>query len=241
MAFLTWNPPNEKLQTLFNELDQKHPEIRITTTLGSSVHFLGAYIENKRGGHFYTRVYREPTLQPYVLPYVIGHPRLLYRQWFRWALIRAVRYCTVVEDFDEERLYIELTLLANGYSLDFVKSGTTKFFKRYSTVATLEPNHLDGRAYESLRIRLIERIQQEKQHRQQQKLLESNKKLIHLHYLYEWGPRCQFNETFHKLWSGSFKNDPIFAKADLKLMLNTKHCYSSNALLAQQAPHRTTT
>jgi hypothetical protein len=46
---MTWAPPIEKLKPLLNELDQKHPDIRITTTSGLNVHFLNAYIENQKG------------------------------------------------------------------------------------------------------------------------------------------------------------------------------------------------
>ncbi|CAF4337030.1 unnamed protein product, partial [Rotaria magnacalcarata] len=35
--------------------------------------------------------------------------------WLRSSLIRAVRYCTTIEDFNQERIYLEMTYLANGY------------------------------------------------------------------------------------------------------------------------------
>jgi hypothetical protein len=237
MAILTWNAPVTKLRSLLDELDQKHSDIRITTTIGFSVHFLGAYIENRRR-HLVTHVHHEPTVQPYVLPYVIGHPRLIYRQWFQWALTRAVLYCTSAEDFDAERIYIELTLLANGHSLDFVKSGIQKFFAK-SFAVTLESGP-DHHVYRSLRLRMIRSIEDEKKEHKQQQLLESNNRLIHLHYLYDWGPRCLFNEQFKKLWYASLKDDPEFKKHKLEMDISTIHCYSSNALLAQQAPPRRT-
>ncbi|CAF1245909.1 unnamed protein product, partial [Didymodactylos carnosus] len=127
IAFLTWNAQIEKLEKLFNELDQQYPDIRITTSIGLNVHFLGAYIENQGEGHLYTHVHHEPTIPAYVLLYVIGHPRLIYRQWFQWALIRAVCYCSSTKNFDQERFYIELTFLANGYSLNFVNLALNNF------------------------------------------------------------------------------------------------------------------
>ena len=79
MTFLTWNHKPEKLQDALNELNQKHPDIRIDTTVGSTAIFLGAYVENHYG-KLYTRVHHDSNVPSFVLPYVIGHPRLLYRQ-----------------------------------------------------------------------------------------------------------------------------------------------------------------
>ncbi len=126
MIIMTWNPPIEKLQPLFHELNQKDSNIRIITTIGYSVDFLGIHIENRKG-RLYTRVYHDQSLPRFVLPYVINHPRLFYRKWYRWALNRAICYSTSINDFDRERLYIELTLLTHGYSLDFIKLIFTNF------------------------------------------------------------------------------------------------------------------
>jgi hypothetical protein len=232
-AILTWTSPIERLQPLFDELDQKHPDMQITTTVGLSAHFLGAYIENKHG-RLYTRVYHDPTAQPHVLPYVIGHPRLIYRKWFQWALIRAVRYCTSLVDFDEERLNIELTFLANGYSLAFVKSMIKHFFAKFFAV-TLEFS-LDCRAYESLRARLIRSIEHEKTEHKRQRSLELKHQITHFSYLYDWGARYQFNEQFKKLWYDSFRNEQIAEKLNIEIDSNAIHCYSLNALLAHQEP-----
>ena len=225
---MTWQPPIEKLQPLLDELNQKHADIQIITTIGKNVHFLNAYIENKKG-ELYSRVYHKPTSQPFVLPYVIDHPRLFYRKWMQWALTRAVRYCTAIEDFNQERLSIELTLLANGYSFDFIKMGITKFFTKSSMSNFL--NRFNDSAYKSLRKQLFTSLEIEKQHRKQQQIWKSNNQIIHLHYLYDWGPRCQFNTRFKTLWSDLIKNDSNLNKIDLKLKLSCIHCYTLNTLL----------
>ncbi|CAF1388486.1 unnamed protein product, partial [Rotaria magnacalcarata] len=36
--------------------------------------------------------------------------------------------------------------------------------------------------------------------------IDDNGHLIRLNYLYEQGPRCQFNQEFYQLWSSYFKN-----------------------------------
>jgi hypothetical protein len=64
--------------------------------------------------------------------------------------------------------------------------------------------------------------------------LDDNDHFIRLHYLYEFGARCQFNEEFRKIWIKHFATNPILCKEKTAISLSTKHIYSLNALLAQQ-------
>jgi hypothetical protein len=173
-------------------------------------------------------------VKSFVLAYVIGHLRLIYRQWFRWALMRAVHYCTSVEDFDQERLNLELTFLVNWYSLDYVTTVIDQFFNEFRT--TIYPGNLHQTSYEKLRHRLLQKIDREKQARQQQLQLTCNQKMVHLYYLYDWGPRHTFNQNFDPLRWEYFEKDSTFAATGVEIKLRTKHCYSLNALLAPQAP-----
>lgn len=204
----------------------------MANSVGYSVDFLGVLIENRRGT-LYTRVHHDPAVTPFVLPYVIGHPRLFYRQWFQWALRRAVRFSMEMHDFDDERRYIEFTLLANGYSLEFVNAGLTTFFAQYFAVSL--QTYLERPVYEALRRRLLTSVTLERQYRNQQQHWRLNNQWIHLHYLYDWGPRWQFNRKFKQLWSDLIRQDPAFVDIDLKLKLSSVHCHSLNALLTQEA------
>ena len=103
MGFRTWNGPVDKLQMFFSELNRQHPDIQLISSIDSSVHFLDAHIENRKGS-LYTRVHHDLCEQRFLLPYAVGHPRVLHRQWFRFALVRAGQYCSVFEDFEDERL-----------------------------------------------------------------------------------------------------------------------------------------
>lgn len=77
-ALLTWDGPIDKLDALFTELDQQHPDIHIATAIGYNVYFLNTLIKNEKG-QLVTRVYHDSKMQRHVLPYVVGHPRLMYR------------------------------------------------------------------------------------------------------------------------------------------------------------------
>ena len=209
---------------------KKHPDVHLQTFIGSSVHFLNAYVAN-RNGQLYSRVYHDPTSQGYTLPYVVGHCKLNHSDWLRSALVRAVSYCSSVEDFQQERIYLELTCLVNGYSLLFVESRIQHFFKYFN--ADNMRYYLDQAMFDKFRRRLFDFIDIQHELSDKNQKLDDNGNLIRLHYLYEFGPRCQFNQQFHHLWFKYFGNHPILSKEKSKIVLTTKHLHSLNALLAQ--------
>ncbi|CAF3371216.1 unnamed protein product [Rotaria sp. Silwood2] len=180
----------------------------MTTFIGSDVHFLHAFIENQKG-RLYTSVYHDSISQPFLLPYTHSHPRLFHPQWFRAALIRAGQYCSSFEDFEEERLYLELTFLANGYSLDFVEYQLRQFFLRFNSKSH-EPMNLNRFTYLSIRHELFRCIDQQRHNPEEEQELHKNYQLIQLHYLFDWGSRCQFNQKFYKLCSEILEQDLHF-------------------------------
>ncbi|CAF1220272.1 unnamed protein product [Rotaria sordida] len=231
-GFLTWNGPIHHLQTLFNELERElDSNLQMITFISSDVHFLHAAIENQKGS-LRTHAYHDLTIQPFLLPYEHSHPRLFHRQWFRAALIRTDQYCSSFEDFEDERLYIELTFLANGYSLDFIKYHIKRFLTRFNPNEQ-KPMNLNRYTYLSFRNELFRCIDQQKRDLLEEQQLQKNHQLIQLYYLFDWGSRCQFNQKFYQYWSTIIEQDPELKKYRLKIKLNTKHCYSSNTLLAR--------
>jgi len=230
-GFLIWNSSIDQLQILLDDLQQLlESNIRMTSYIAMKVHFLDAYVENSKT-ILYTRVYRDQIRQRFLIPYACGHPRLVHRRWFRFVFVRAVQYCSSFQDFDDERLYLELTFLANGYSLDFVEYLTRQFLIRYNPIKNQSMN-LDRYTYFSFRRQVIRTLEQAKQNLKEDQILLEKHQLIELHYLFDWGSRCQFNEKFHELWSTFLNRDPIFKRYGLKIKLSSKHCYTSNALLA---------
>ena len=223
-GLFTWYGDITKVEMYFHHLNETYADIQAIVSIGSHVHFLHAYIENRQG-HLFTCVHHDVNRQPFLLPYVTGHPRLLHRQWFRFALIRAGQYCTSFEDFDDERLRLELTFLAHGYSLAFVEFQWKQFYKHYNTIRG--NTRLNRYNYPVLRRELFRSMNQKQQ---QQMIDRDHPPLIQLHYLFDWGQRCEFNRTFRRLWTSILEQDPVFKKYGLKIQLNTKHCYSSTIL-----------
>lgn len=236
IGFFTWNRSIQDCETMFEELQQTlDRHIEMTTFVGSHVNFFDAFLENQ-DGRLYTRVHHDTTSQPFLLPYSHEHPRLFHRQWFQYALIRAAQYCCQETDFENERIYIALTFLANGYSLDFVESNLKQFFSRFLP-SQYHSMRLSPAVYFPMRRELFRYVNEQKTKRNEEKQLEKHHQLIVLHYLYDWGLRNQFNEKFHELWSNILNHDLAFKNYGLKIKLKTKHCYSSNTFLTRSMPN----
>jgi hypothetical protein len=101
------------------------------------VDLLGAYIENRKGNLF-TCVQHDENKQPFLLPKVTGHARLMHHHWYRFALIHVGHYCMTWEDFEDKRLRLERTFLANDYSLHFFGNNsintTTKCVVKHASI-----------------------------------------------------------------------------------------------------------
>ena len=232
MGFITWcgsTTTTTTLETCFNELNYQHPDIQITRSMNVNVHFMNIHIENQNG-KLYTRTYHDPKVQLFLLPYVTGHPRLIHRQWFRYALIRAGQSCSSLEDFQRERLYIELTFLANGYSLDFILYHLEQFYKRFNG-RSRTPAILDRYSYTRLRHELFRCVDVQKRQFEEREQLKNNHQYIEFYYLFDWGLRYKFNDSFRKLWFTTVEEDSKFKQYNIKYKLTSKHCYLSKSLL----------
>ena len=229
--FCTWNDDKENLQQLlkFMRADLPAP-LRLGSSIGSSVNFLRCTVEN-RNGQLHTGVLQRTHRQPFLLPYGNEHPRLLHRQWFRFLLIRAGQYCTTYDAFEDERRRVELTFLANGYSLEFVEYHVRQFFERF-TVDHQRVVRLNDRQFVALRQQLFRHVQQDIRRRDEEHFMADPFRTVFLHYTFDWGDRHWFNAQFYKLWAETINTDARFREFRLKIVLISKHAYSSFALLA---------
>lgn len=244
-GIFTWNDASsssssDDLHTCINELNERYPNIQLTTSSGFQVHFLHAFIENQAGS-LHTRVYRDPWVQPFLLPFTTDHPRILHRQWFRFNIARALQYCLSFDDFQDEYVHIESTFLANGYSLNFIHYHWQQFLKR------IAPTHLYNMSctrstYSSLRQNLFHYAYRKTfalNREQQMQQLVARPRSLTFFYLYDWGNRIEFNKKFQEFWTTlvafvtrDVKN-PKDIKLDFRVYTRAKHCYLSHTLLVQ--------
>ena len=126
----------------------------------------------------------------------------------------------------EEQLYLQITLLTNGYSRDYVETQLKHFYHFFNTARIRYC--CDPSIYAQLRRQIFDFINKQKR--------EEHNQLIHFYYPYDYGPYRQFNRKFDEHWSRYIKPDPQLPSKEMKLVLNTKPIYSLNALLTQQKP-----
>ncbi|CAF1520348.1 unnamed protein product, partial [Adineta steineri] len=153
--FFTWNRSKNELCELLQIFGTQHSNIEFDIKIDSTVQFLDVHVSNYHGTLF-TRVYHDSNSQQYTLPYVVGNSKRAHSHWLRSALIRAVRYCVSVYDFNQERFYLQATCLVNGYSLEFVDHRIRHFFKHFDGISLLSVSNQDE--YDKLRRRLMNHI-----------------------------------------------------------------------------------
>jgi len=216
-----------------DDIVRKHPNVQLEVTIGQNVQFLNINIENQNGT-LYTCVYHDPNIQKYTLPYVISDAKAAHSHWFRSALIRAVRYCTSVYDFNRERIYLEMTCLANGYSLEFVDRRINHFFTHFD--ATSLRSVLNQQVYNQLRLRLFNFISEQQKFIDLKRESEKKNQRVQLTYLYQFGSKLQFHKKLREILSENVHTAAQFSKKKTKIILTPKQQYSLNALLSQQKP-----
>ncbi len=234
--FFTWNETESELRQLLIKIACKNPNVQFETTIGKKVQFLNAQIENQNA-KFYSRVYHDPNVQKYTLPYVIGDSKLAHSHWLRSALIRAVRYCTSVHDFNQERLYLELTCLANGYSIEFIDRRINHFFTHFKATSLLLPLRLtlDQQVYDKLRHQLFKFVSEQQKFYDTKQELEKKNQRVQLTYLYQYGSKRHFHEELKKILSPYLSaHVELSRNQQIKIILTTKQQYSLNALLSRQ-------
>jgi len=103
-------------------------------------------------------LFHKPAVKPYLLPYLSEHPRHIHCNTIKGALFRAIRLCSRIEEFDHERLHIELKLLLNGYPLKFITYHFKKFFQQHNAILILEPP--SDMSYQLLHKKLLAQLSQ---------------------------------------------------------------------------------
>ncbi|CAF5160408.1 unnamed protein product, partial [Rotaria magnacalcarata] len=153
------------------------------------------------------------------------------------SLIRAVRYCTTIEDFNQERIYLEMTCLANGYSVEFVQKHIEHFFTFFNATL-LQQWSLDQLSYEKFRHRLFNFMSEQRQFLQKKQDLLKRNRRFHLSYLYDnMSPKGIFNKKLREILSQNIQlENTTFENNKLQFIITTKHQYSLNSLLSEQRP-----
>ncbi|CAF2117613.1 unnamed protein product [Rotaria magnacalcarata] len=101
------------LKNLLNDANTWHPNIKLEYKSSKSLPILDVVLTNNNG-MLSTSVYHKPAAEPYVVPFISDHPRHAFVNVIQTSLTRALRNSSTFEIFNNERIYIKLTLLYNG-------------------------------------------------------------------------------------------------------------------------------
>ncbi|CAF4172536.1 unnamed protein product [Rotaria sordida] len=136
--FMTWNKSENELKVLLDEANTWHPNIKLDYKIGKSLPFLDVLLTNNNG-ILSTSVYHKPATEPYVTPFISDHPRHVFTNIIKTSLTRAIRYSSTFEVFNNERRYIKLMLLYNGYTSTYIEKGFHKHLSEHISTSPFLP------------------------------------------------------------------------------------------------------
>jgi hypothetical protein len=92
--------------------------------------------------------------EPYMLPYTSDHSRHIHHNIpYVSYLVRAVRLCSNVDDFNSEFIRTDMSLLLNDYPPNFITKHFNRFFQLNNAMPVLE--QLDEQVYQQLHKKLL--------------------------------------------------------------------------------------
>lgn len=157
--FITWNGSSSELDRILNEtLRPFAAPFQVSSTCGTTVHYLNVAIRNNQG-LLHTKVFQECPFEPYVLSCVPSQapstsvPKTLMNA----ALLRAVRCCNHLDDFELERNHIRALFIRNHFPSSFIEQCFNAFYREFQWT---EP---DSRAQPTAYADLRERIRDNEQ------------------------------------------------------------------------------
>lgn len=222
---------NDKdIRSCLQTLKENYPQVQFARLIGPCAIYMNTHIEN-RSGILYTRVHHSSPLEKYTLPYVNGHAKSIYSDWLRSALFQAICSCSNVDDFQEERISLELTYLINGYSLSFVQTHLKHFFNYFN--ANEMQYSMRQSLYDPFRQQCFTYLESKRTPTEQHRDIDDSSPNIHFYYIYEYGSKCQFHRQFYHLWSQYFDHHPILSNKTFPIRISPKDFHSLNDLLTQ--------
>ncbi|CAF4515840.1 unnamed protein product [Rotaria sp. Silwood2] len=228
-AFITWNRSQDELHTLLVTVNSQLPQLMWnTTSIGSKIHFRDIEL----GHHhalLYTQVYHERIFDNDLLPSFLDAIQLPIHDTWRWLranLLRAVRYCSNDELFDNEIDEIKVTLHRHGFSNDIFEEGLNEFLEDFGVMVAYPP--FIRTRYEIIRqhifnhdkYREAKKKQRKSQQQQQQEII------LRLPYTFEWSSKImsKFEQELNNLLKEHFGDHPRIKDFWIKIL--HYHCSS---------------
>lgn len=205
---MTTNQTIDEINIELEKAQSKDINIKIDPTIGTSVHFLDINIINEYG-QLRTSIYHKPTAESYILPYTSDHPRHIHRNIPYAALLHAARLCSHVDDFNSERIRLDMSFLLNDYPPKFITKSFQRFFQLNNAIPVLQ--QLNEEVYQQLHHTLL--FKQTRKERQLQTFMQDpvkfpkvlqtkiwNRKVMFPRYIFDSGLTNDFRKQFFEWW-----------------------------------------
>ena len=211
--FMTTNQTDEQINRVLLTAKTKDKNIEIESTIGSLANYLDVMIINDNG-RLTTKIYHKSTAEAYYLPYTSDHPHRYHRNIPYSALVRAARLCSDYDDFNRERLRIDLTLLLSDYTPKMISNQFLRFFQ--VNHAELVLKQTDRQVYCRLHNELLNRkkttttssessIQQSIEFPAVLQDKPWDKSMMYSKHTFENGPRNQLSSEFVVWWKKHYQ------------------------------------
>lgn len=202
------NEPVDEIKHELQTAKGKDGNIEIEVVIGTAINYLDVMLTNENE-QLKTNVYHKPTAEPYYLPYRSDHPHRYHRNIPYSAILRAARICSNIDDFNQERLRIEVTLLLNNYPPQMISKEFLRFFRVHNT--ELLNKQLDDHLYQQLHAKLLRNSKQPtkasnysiEEHVQNPRILQQksyDRKLMYIKYNFQTGTTTKFSQQFFHWW-----------------------------------------
>ena len=193
--FIAINWPPRHLLKQISRWNQSNENINLSANISSSINFLDLYIEN-RNGQLFTSVYQKPSYEPYYLPFNSIHPLHMKINIPYTMLLRAIRYCSTIDGYLNEREKLRMALLLNKYPNKLIDQQFNKVLDKFNINEPLSTNN-----YDNVRIKIIDAPMKEK------KLINYGNTML-VHFIY-YSNMKNFPKKLHELWNKYFGQSPI--------------------------------
>lgn len=238
-AFITWNNSEQQFYTLLETAKTQFPqEIWNMTSIGTNIHYLDLLLGHNNG-ILQTSVYYYPNFGTHSFPTtpdLTEHLMENKEKSLRAALLRAVRYCSDNDIFEDERLHMEITFKDDNIDHDdnLFEQVYDRFLEDFGVVLFRSLYHRSG--YDIFRQHVFTYDKYNAKLKQEYR--DKNKIAFYLPYTPYWNTKAmtKFEYQFNRLLTEYFGDHSKVKNQWVKVLRCHSHPLTANDLLVDKRP-----
>lgn len=220
--FLTWNGSKRELQTSIRRMVRgKHPQLFLTTTIGTKVTYLDIQISHINGRQLQTRIHHPQCAGVRTLPFLLDHPFQVYSTLIQACLIRTALVCSKVSDFQAEHHDIEDIFLKNGFTMPYIREHVEAFYEQFQ--ASEWNNYLNADNYKVLRQRVLDYDQQRTARIMSERKEEQIQHKWFLSTVRNGEELFELQRDINRRWQQTIENEPQMKDVKIEIVHRPKY------------------